>query len=192
MSQPPELSGQKGAILIVSLIITLVITTMGMGLFYIGNRSVDQIEAHTDRSETLYSAEACVDAAVRWLNVQSEAGVPCIDINPPGEVCHWIGSAVISASNPSMDDWRVAGESSAVRALKFQGRMAKHEHFCRITLTATLAASGPKYIYKIESSGIGPKQARTNIEVIASITAGGSSDGGNDVGQGTEYNDPES
>lgn len=54
MNQPPELSGQKGAILIVSLIITLVITTMGMGLFYIGNRSVDQIEAHTDRSETLY------------------------------------------------------------------------------------------------------------------------------------------
>ena len=187
MSQPPELSGQKGAILVVSLIITLVITTMGMGLFYIGNRSVDQIEAHTDRSETLYSAEACVDAAVRWLDAESEGGVPCIDIEPAGEVCHRIGSAALGATNPSMDDWRVAGESSAVRALKFQGRMAKHEYFCEITLTATLAALGPKYIYEIVSSGIGPKQARTNLQVIASITAGGSSDGGNDVGQANEY-----
>ena len=187
MSQPFELSGQKGAILVVSLIITLVITTMGMGLFYIGNRSVDQIEAHTDRSETLYSAEACVDAAVRWLDAESEGGVPCIDIEPAGEVCHRIGSAALGATNPSMDDWRVAGESSAVRALKFQGRMAKHEYFCSITLTATLAALGPKYIYQIESSGVGPKQARTNLQVIASITAGGSSDGGNDVGQANEY-----
>ena len=187
MSQPFELSGQKGAILVVSLIITLVITTMGMGLFYIGNRSVDQIAAHTDRSETLYSAEACVDAAVRWLDAESEGGVPCIDIEPAGEVCHRIGSAALGATNPSMDDWRVAGESSAVRALKFQGRMAKHEYFCEITLTATLAALGPKYIYEIVSSGIGPKQARTNLQVIASITAGGSSDGGNDVGQANEY-----
>ena len=187
MSQPFELSGQKGAILVVSLIITLVITTMGMGLFYIGNRSVDQIEAHTDRSETLYSAEACVDAAVRWLDAESEGGVPCIDIEPAGEVCHRIGSAALGATNPSMDYWRVAGESSAVRASKFQGRMAKHEYFCEITLTATLAALGPKYIYSIASSGIGPKQARTNLQVIASITAGGSSDEGNDVGQANEY-----
>ena len=187
MSQPFELSGQKGAILVVSLIITLVITTMGMGLFYIGNRSVDQIEAHTDRSETLYSAEACVDAAVRWLDAESEGGVPCIDIEPAGEVCHRIGSAALGATNPSMDDWRVAGESSAVRASKFQGRMAKHEYFCSITLTATLAALGPKYIYSIASSGVGPKQARTNLVVIASITAGGSSDGGSDVGQANEY-----
>ena len=187
MNQPPELSGQKGAILIVSLIITLVITTMGMGLFYIGNRSVDQIEAHTDRSETLYSAEACVDAAVRWLDAESELGVPCITIDPPGEVCHRIGSAALGATNPSMDDWRVTGESSAVRALKFQRRMAKHEYFCSITLTATLPASGPKYIYTILSSGVGPKQARTNLGVIASITAGGPSEGGNDVGQANEY-----
>ena len=189
MSQPPELSGQKGAILVVSLIITLVITTMGMGLFYIGNRSVDQIEAHTDRSETLYSAEACVDAAVRWLDAESEGGVPCIDIEPAGEVCHRIGSAALGATNPSMDDWSDNGTSgsSAVRASKFKGRMAKHEYFCKITLTATLAALGPKYIYEIVSSGIGPKQARTNLVVIASITAGGSSDGGSDVGQANEY-----
>jgi Tfp pilus assembly protein PilX len=186
MSQPPELSGQKGAILIVSLIITLVITTMGMGLFYIGNRSVDQIAAHTDRSETLYSAEACVDEAVRWLDAESEGGVPCIDIEPAGDVCHRIPPA-LGAPNPNMNDnWR-AGESSAVRASKFQGRMAKHEYFCSITLTATLAALGPKYIYQIESSGVGPKQARTNLVVIASITAGGSSDGGSDVGQANEY-----
>ena len=187
MSQLFELSGQKGAILVVSLIITLVITTMGMGLFYIGNRSVDQIEAHTDRSETLYSAEACVDVAVRWLDAESEGGVPCITVDPAGEVCHRIGSAAVGATNPSMDYWRVAGESSAVRASKFQGRMAKHEYFCSITLTATLAALGPKYIYQIESSGVGPKQARTNLVVIASITAGGSSDGGSDVGQANEY-----
>ena len=185
MSQPPELSGQKGAILIVSLIITLVITTMGMGLFYIGNRSVDQIEAHTDRSETLYSAEACVDVAVRWLDAESEGGVPCIE-EPAGEVCRRFPEA-LGAPNPKMsDNWR-AGESSAVRASKFQGRMAKHEYFCSITLTATLAALGPKYIYSIASSGVGPKQARTNLVVIASITAGGSSDGGSDVGQANEY-----
>jgi hypothetical protein len=65
--------------------------------------------------------------------------------------------------------------------------MAKHEYFCSITLTATLAALGPKYIYSIASSGVGPKQARTNLVVIASITAGGSSDGGSDVGQANEY-----
>ena len=144
MSQPPELSGQKGAILIVSLIITLVITTMGMGLFYIGNRSVDQIEAHTDRSETLYSAEACVDVAVRWLDAESEGGVPCIDIEPAGEVCHRIGSAALGATNPSMDDWRVAGESSAVRASKFQGRMAKHEYFCRNYVNRNVGCFGPQ------------------------------------------------
>ena len=48
---------ERGAILVVSLIVTLVMTTMGVGLFYVSDRSFEQMETNTSRSETLYSAE---------------------------------------------------------------------------------------------------------------------------------------
>ena len=62
---------ESGAIMVISLILTLVMTTMGIGLFYVANRTSDQIEANTNRSETLYSAETCIDQATRWITKEA-------------------------------------------------------------------------------------------------------------------------
>ena len=123
MSQSFEVNRQRGAILVVSLIITLVMTTMGVGLFYTADQNIQQIEAHTDRSETLYSAETCIDEAVQWLEVQAETAMPCITL-PSGDVCHVIGGG---GSQKTMDSaWREVGESSSAREEKVRARMAEH------------------------------------------------------------------
>ena len=198
-----NLECQRGAILVISLMMMLVMTTMGMGLFYVANQNSDQVDNIADRSETLYSAETCIDEAVRWLqaeaqrlNLEDPKSVPCepcktCELQKFNEICHTIGAP---GDKKTMDSaWRMGGESSTKRKEKIQIRMAKHQYACNVKLVAIQEGAGKQYIYKIESEGIGPKSARTDLEVIASITVGGgSSDGGSDIGQGNEYKEPDS
>ena len=179
---------ERGAILVVSLIVTLVMTTMGVGLFYVSNRSFEQMESNTSRSETLYSAETCIEDVIRWMKVTLVTEVPCKS-GGVGGICHTIGAG---PSPKTMDSaWRQEGESSTKGQSKVQRRMAQHEYKCTLKLTAIVSSPEEKYLYKIESEGKGPNRVRSDVEVVLSI-APSEKKGGSDVGQGTEYNDPES
>ena len=202
MSNPHNLEYQRGAILVISLMMMLVMTTMGMGLYYAANQNTDQVNNVTNRSETLYSAETCVDEAARWLDAEAQRldlenpkSLPCepCDTCTPiiklNQICHTIGA---SGDKKLMGtNWRMDGEISPGRKQKLERIMNTHQYDCDLRLIAKKQGASTEYIYKIESRGFGPKSARTDLEVIASITVGGGpSDGGSDIGQGNEYKVP--
>jgi Tfp pilus assembly protein PilX len=202
LSNTHNLEYQSGAILVISLIMTLVMTTMGMGLYYAANQNTDQVDNVTNRSETLFAAETCVDEAVRWLDAEAKRldqvvpkSLPCepcptCTLTALNQICHTIGAA--SGDKRLMGtNWRMPGEISSGRKDKLERIMNAHQYDCDLRLIAKQTGASTEYIYKIESRGIGPKSARTDLEVIASIKVGGGpSDGGSDIGQGNEYKVP--
>jgi len=191
---------QNGAILVISLIMTLVMTTMGIGLFYVANKNLDQVDSVTNRSETLYSAETCVDEIVRWLNTEANRlalevppSVPCepcatCTLTALKQTCHTIGD--VGDERFMGTDWKVDGEISAGRRQKLDRTMQVHQYDCDVRLVA-IQQSNTKYVYKIRSRGTGPRVARTDLEVMASLAlAGNSSGGGSDIGQDNDYKKP--
>jgi len=181
MNSSHNLRYQEGAIVVLALIMLLVMTTMGIGLWYFANRDIDQVGITVDRSETLYSAESCIDEATRWLDVEALKAPPCKSVGT-GKVCKTIPD---SGANPTMDSvWRTSGEKT-----KHQTKMASHAYKCEITLVTSIAAAGQqgtgfdvgqtntyggstsstKYLYQIRSNGLGPNNVRSDVEIIASI-----------------------
>ncbi len=183
MTSSHNLRYQEGAILVLALIMLLVMTTMGIGLWYAADREAKQVAITVDRSETLYSAESCIDEAARWLDAEAIKSPPCKLVGT-GKVCKTIPD---SGANPSLDDpeWRTPAEKTPQRT-----RMASHTYTCNIMLVTSIAVVGQqntgldvgqtntyggstsstkKYIYKITSKGFGPDNVRSDVEVIASI-----------------------
>ena len=171
---------QEGAILVLSLIMLLVMTTMGIGLWYVADRDSEQVEVNINQSETLYSSESCIGDATRWLEVEAAKGPPCKSVGK-GKLC----KAIPDSGVHTMDaDWRrTSGEKT-----KHKARMAAHSYKCTITLINTISAAGQqgtgfdvgqtsnyqgaisstKYLYKISASGFGPNNVRSDVEIIAS------------------------
>ena len=173
---------QEGAIIVLSLIMLLVMTTLGIGLWYVADREVHLVDVQTNRSETLHTAETCIDDAIRWLEVESASGPPCKAIGK-GNLCKNIPDSGTQHMNA---DWR---QTSGEKA-KYKKRMGSHNFSCTITLLSTVAAgagqkgtggdvgqtnnyqgaiTSTKYLYAITSTGSGPDNVQSKVEVIASI-----------------------
>ena len=69
-------------IMVLSMIMLLVMTTMGVGLWYVADREIQQVTTTINRSETLYSSETCVDEAINWLRDEAAKGPPCKGCTP--------------------------------------------------------------------------------------------------------------
>ena len=173
---------QEGAIIVLSLIMLLVMTTMGIGLWHVASREVDLVDIQVNRSETLHTAETCIDDAIRWLEVESASGPPCKAIGQ-GNLCKSIPDSGTQNMNA---DWRqTSGEKS-----KYRTRMGAHNFSCTITLRSTVSAgagqkgtggdvgqtnnyqgaiSSTKYLYAVTSTGSGPDNVQSQVEIIASI-----------------------
>ena len=187
-----ETNRESGAIMVISLILTLVMTTMGIGLFYVANRTSDQIEANTNRSETLYSAETCIDQATRWITKEALTDPhPCKTpaVNKLGDVCYTIGA---SGNKKTMDDtaWRPDKSSEPKYLTKAKARMLAHEYTCTVALTGITSGASTIHYYKVESTGLGPQvganPVRSDIVATVSVTIGDSK-AGSDAGQSNEH-----
>lgn len=166
---------RKGSIIVITLILLLVMTTMGVGLFYSTKQTAKQVGTSVNRSETFYSAESCIAEAVNWLENDAVSGAPCRN-KSVGSVCH-------SISNTKMTKWGLSGEEQ----LKIN-RMSAQRYKCNISLLSSVAFEGgegvgfdigesdsysnvktsTKYIYKINSTGYAGKSI-SEVEVITSM-----------------------
>lgn len=174
---------QEGAILVVSMITLLVCTTMGIGLWYVADQDIKMVDIQVNRSETLYSAETCIDDAARWIEEEAVNGPPCKAVGT-GTVCKSIPD-VGDPKRTMSTDWRQSDNET----IKYQKRMGKHDFSCTIELMSSIsqedsdgtgfsvkqgasyqgAISSTKYLYRIRSVGQGPDNVRSEVEVIASI-----------------------
>jgi type IV pilus assembly protein PilX len=135
-------SSREGFVIVITLVLLLVMTTMGIGLFYETKKTANQVRSNNNNSETLYSAESCIAEAKRWLNTVIESDmVPCID-DAEGSVCQVIGEKYMG-DPPIRIDPSVSSDS----------RLSAHYYRCEITRLSTVST-------EIRSSGSGDGEER--------------------------------
>jgi len=173
ISQQPNT--RKGFIIVITLVLLLVMTTMGIGLFYSTKQTAKQVSISGSKTGTFYSAESCIADAVNWLENDAVNGAPCRN-KSVGSICH-------SISNAKMTKWKLSGEKQSQ-----VNRMSAQGYKCNISLSGSVAFEGgegvgfdigesdsysnvktsTKYIYKINSTGYADKSI-SEVEVITSM-----------------------
>ncbi len=168
-------SYRQGSIIVIALVMLLVMTTMGIGLFYSTKQTAKQVSASGRITESLYTAESCITEAVNWIEIESAKGPPCKG-SGVGNVCKSINSK-------RMDQWALSGESTMQRK-----RMNANRYRCDISLLGTISSSSgagtgfdvsqsgsyggsstsTKYLYKIRARADGSNNVVSEIEVVAS------------------------
>jgi type IV pilus assembly protein PilX len=166
---------RKGFIIVITLIILLVMTTMGIGLFYSTKQTAKQVSISGSRTESLYTAESCITEAVHWIEIESAKGTLRKNCTK-GSICKRFNSK-------RMDQWSLSGESTVQR-----NRMNAHRYRCDISLLGTVSSgsgtgtgfdvsqsgsygggtTSTKYLYKIKVRADGSDNVMSEVEVIAS------------------------
>jgi len=162
ISQQPNT--RKGFIIVITLVILLVMTTMGVGLFYSTKQIAKQVGISGSRTEALYSSESCITRAAHWIEEQSANGPPC-QSQGAGKFCKRV--------------WETASQIN---------RMNTHGYTCDISLLGTVAASGgsgtgsnigqnnsyggsatsTKYLYKIKVKANASNKVVSEVEAVVS------------------------
>jgi type IV pilus assembly protein PilX len=173
ISQQPNT--RKGFIIVITLIILLVMTTMGIGLFYSTKQTAKQVSISGSRTESLYTAESCITEAMHWIEIESAKGPPCKS-SGAGNICK-------SITSKHMGQWQLSGETTAQSK-----RMNAHRYRCDISLLGTVSSSSgagtgfdvgqsssygggttsTKYLYKITARADGSDNVMSEVEVVAS------------------------
>ena len=120
-------STREGFVIVITLVLLLVMTTMGIGLFYETKKTANQVRSNNNNSETLYSAESCIAEAKRWLSTERESGIPCEGF-AEGSVCKVIGE-IYMGDPPIRIDPIVSSDS----------RLSAHYYRCEITRLSTVS-----------------------------------------------------
>ena len=167
---------RQGSIIVVTLILLLVMTTMGVGLYYSTKNSAKQVAVSGNRSEAMYSSESCIVEAVDWLEIEAAKGTPPCKSSGKG-VCK-----IISA-NMNNAKWHLNGES-----VKQRNRAGAQGYQCKVFLLGTISSdtstgtgfdvgqsgsyggnsTSTKYLYKVESKTNGATGVVSQVEVVVS------------------------
>jgi len=151
---------RKGFIIVITLIILLVMTTMGIGMFYSTKQTAKQVSISGNRAESLYTAESCITEAVHWIEIESAKGGPPCQSEGAGNLCK-------SIENRHMGEWKLSGENKTQSK-----RMNAHRYRCDISLLGTISSdsdTSTKYLYKIKARADGSNNVVSEVEIIASI-----------------------
>ena len=127
MKQVAQNSTREGFVIVITLVLLLVMTTMGIGLFYETKKTANQVRSNNNNSETLYSAESCIAEAKRWLDAERETRTPC-ESDTEGSVCKVIGEKYMGDS-PIRIDSGVTSDS----------RLSAHYYRCEIIRLSTVS-----------------------------------------------------
>ena len=163
-------NNRPGFIIVVTLILMLVMTTMGIGLYYSSKQAAKEVSSNTDKRSYLFNAESCVTEAIHWLEVNyNRCGI--------GSICK-----TITTSN-GMNKWDIGETNKRKKQMESQG------YTCEIQKmkVKSLNAGGvgfdvgqddnyesedtiKKHYFKINSNGfdVGGND-KTAVEVIVSI-----------------------
>ena len=116
----PPLQAQSGLAMIISLILLLVITAMGVGLAYVASIQSDLVAAVVNKPLSIDASETCFDNAIEWLS------------KPGGQ--SWVnglGSPVdLAANGMSLNGKTVLGDTTPVgksdqRSAKFKDKAGR-------------------------------------------------------------------
>ena len=176
MSISRQPGSRKGFIIVITLVLMLVMTTMGVGLYYSTKQTAQEVGVNVNRSETFYAAESCIAEAKHWIKKESIKAAPCIN-KSIGSTCH-------SISSTKMSKWKLSGESQ-----NFKNRTESQRYECSISLLGKVTYVGgegvgfdigesdtygnvltnTKYMYRINSKGFVGNLSSEVEEVVSMI-----------------------
>ena len=135
-----NMSGQSGLALVVSLILLLVLTAMGMGLAYVASVQSDLVAAVANKPLSIDASETCFDNAIEWLS------------KSPGQAwVNGLGAPLdLAASGGPLNGKTVLGDTIPVgktdtRTSEFQSRVGRATYSSCIVekiLSSTNGSSG--------------------------------------------------
>ena len=176
MSISRQPGSRQGFIIVITLVLMLVMMTMGVGLYYSTKQTAQQVGVNVNKSETFYASESCIAEAKHWLQKEAISGAPCKN-KGWGSTCH-------SISSTKMSKWKLSGESQT-----FKDRTESQRYECSISLLGKVTYEGgegvgfdigesetygnvltnTKYMYRINSKGFVGNLSSEVEEVVSMI-----------------------
>jgi Tfp pilus assembly protein PilX len=161
MNTPLNSGNREGFIIVISLTLMLVMTTMGIGLYFSSKQSAELVGSNVTKSDSFYSAETCIAEARLWLKVQAISGAPCKTV-AAGTICNTVTSA-------QMSKWTIAAESQI-----FKNRSQNQSYQCTIALLGSVAYDGGEGVGFDIGEGSGYSAGATNTKYLYRIRSQGS------------------
>ena len=162
---------RQGFIIVVTLVLMLVMMTMGVALFYSAKQTVKQVNTNVEKRSYLFNAESCITEAIQWLEINSGS------CTKPGTVCK-----TIKASN-GMNKWDIGEAEKRKTQMGTQGYQCQIQNMKVLNLDISGEGSNvgqggeyaakvtdSKYYYKITSDGFNiGGDSKTTVETIVSL-----------------------
>jgi len=170
-------TNKKASVIVFALVIIMIMTSMGIGLYYSSKQAAMQIASSTNKTQLLYAAESCITESIQKIKTASNLAPPCTKQNPA--LCQKPIYGGLDKLNKYFD----FKETKAQRQ-----QLKNYTYECRISLLGTdrLAIDAgvgsdvgsditynnmkkTKYLYKIKAQADGQGRAKSTIEVVTSI-----------------------
>jgi len=162
---------RQGFIIVVTLVLMLVMMTMGVALFYSSKQTVKQVNSNVEKRSYLFNAESCITEAIHWLEINSasctKAGRVCKTINTTNGMNKWdIGEADKRKTQMGTQGYQCQIQNMKVLNLDDGGEgfdVGQGDGYeAKVTST--------KNYYKITSNGFNiGGDSKTTVEVIVSL-----------------------
>ena len=162
---------RQGFIIVVTLVLMLVMMTMGVALFYSSKQTVKQVNTNVEKRSYLFTAESCITEAIHWLEINSDsctkAGTVCKTINTSNGMNKWdIGEADKRKTQMGTQGYQCQIQNMKVLYLDDGGEgfdVGQGDGYeAKVTST--------KNYYKITSNGFNiGGDSKTTVEVIVSL-----------------------
>ena len=162
---------RQGFIIVVTLVLMLVMMTMGVALFYSAKQTVKQVNTNVEKRSYLFTAESCITEAIHWLEINSgscrKAGRVCKTINATNGMNKWdIGEADKRKTQMGTQGYQCQIQSMKVLNLDDGGEgfdVGQGDGY-EAQVTST------KNYYKITSNGFNiGGDSKTTVEIIVSL-----------------------
>jgi Tfp pilus assembly protein PilX len=151
-------SSEQGVVVMVSLVLLVVMTTMGVGLVYTTGRNDKGASQKINHSQALHTSETCIQNMMQWMAVNGVTAPPCK--NKTTGRCYQIKNRTMASS-----DYSIFGSQQ-----KHKTKMARYKYQCEVSLLTVLSAKN-KYIYLIRTKS-NDTTSSAKVEVVASWNEG--------------------
>jgi|JYMV01.1.fsa_nt_gi hypothetical protein len=122
---------RQGSIVVISLMMLLVMTAMGIGLYNVTLQQSQQVGISLERVDSLHAAESCIDESIQWLIDEAKTDIPCKD-KASGTRCKIIGDKSMRHSL-----WE-SKEDRGVHKDKKKKKLERNFYRCDIFRASTL------------------------------------------------------
>ena len=158
---------QAGNVLVVSLLLLLTLTLMGVGLVYVANSQINLVATQATRTMSLSNAESCVDEARTWLAARAATGLPTTPQS-------FNNLPLTQSGDPAATQVKMlaAGYSCTLEPLGVGGAAGASGVGAEVGESGVYGSSGAAktYYFRVTAMGTHSGVTGATVEVILSVT----------------------